>query len=52
MPIQKVNTNELANTGVTAGTYHASTIVVGADGRITTANGTPTIPNILMLSGM
>ena len=42
MAIQKVNTNELANTAVTAGTYGSSansvTITVGADGRVTSAS--------------
>jgi hypothetical protein len=53
MPIQKVNTQEIANTGVTAGTYEATTITVSEDGRVTAAaNGSPAIPNILMLSGM
>ena len=59
MTIQKVSTNELANTGVTAGTYGSSansvTITVGADGRVTSvANAaiSAPLPNILMLSGM
>lgn len=59
MPIQRVNTNELATTGVSAGTYGGAeqipVITVGADGRITSSSNVAAsapIPNILMLSGM
>jgi len=59
MPIQRVNTNELATTGVTAGTYGGAeqipVIVVGVDGRVTSSSNVSAsapLPNILMLSGM
>ena len=59
MAIQKVDTQEIANTGVTAGTYggeeNIPVITVGADGRITSSANTTVaapLPNILMLSGM
>lgn len=59
MAIQKVNTNEIATTGVTAGTYGGAeqipVIVVGADGRLTSSSNVSVsapLPNILMLSGM
>ena len=59
MPIQRVNTNELATTGVSDGTYGGAeqipVITVGADGRVTTSSNVSVsapLPNILMLSGM
>ncbi len=59
MTIQKVSTNELANTGVTAGVYGGAeqipVITVGDDGRVTTSANVSVsapLPNILMLSGM
>jgi hypothetical protein len=59
MAIQKVNTNEIATTGVSAGTYGGDeqipVIVVGADGRLTSSSNVSVsapLPNILMLSGM
>jgi phosphomannomutase len=59
MAIQKVNTNEIATTGVAAGTYGGAeqipVIVVGADGRLTSSSNVSVsapLPNILMLSGM
>ena len=59
MPIQRVNTNELATTGVTAGIYGGAeqipVIVVGVDGRVTSSSNVSAsapLPNILMLSGM
>ena len=59
MAIQKVNTNEIATTGVTDGTYGGAeqipVIVVGADGRLTSSSNVSVsapLPNILMLSGM
>jgi len=59
MAQQKINTNELVNTGVSAGTYGGEeqipVITVGADGRVlSSANVSVSapLPNILMLSGM
>lgn len=62
MPQQKINTNELVNTGVSAGVYGGEeqipVITVGADGRISSSANVsvptplPPLPNILMLSGM
>jgi len=59
MAIQKVNSNELENTGVTAGTYGGEeqipVITVGADGRVSSSANVSVsapLPNILMLSGM
>jgi len=59
MAIQKVNTNEIATTGVTAGTYGGAeqipVITVGVDGRVTNSANVSVsapLPNILMLSGM
>jgi len=59
MAIQKVDTQEIATTGVAAGTYGGAeqipVITVGADGRITSSANTSVsapLPNILMLSGM
>jgi hypothetical protein len=59
MAQQKVATNELLNTGVSAGTYGGDeqipVIVVGADGRLTSSSNVSVsapLPNILMLSGM
>ena len=59
MAIQKVSTQEIANTGVTAGTYGGAeqipVITVGVDGRVTNSANVSVsapLPNILMLSGM
>jgi hypothetical protein len=59
MAQQKINTNELVNTGVSAGTYGGEeqipVITVGADGRVTNSANVSVsapLPNILMLSGM
>ena len=59
MAIQKVSTQEIANTGVTAGTYGGEeqipVITVGVDGRVTNSANVSVsapLPNILMLSGM
>jgi len=59
MAQQKINTNELVNTGVSAGTYGGAeqipVITVDAQGRLSTAANVSVsapLPNILMLSGM
>ena len=59
MPQQKINTNELVNTGVSAGTYGGEeqipVITVDSQGRLSTAANVSVsapLPNILMLSGM
>ena len=59
MAQQKVATNELLNTGVSAGTYGGEeqipVIIVGADGRVSSSANVSVsapLPNILMLSGM
>ena len=60
MPIQKVGSQEIANTGVTASTYggadQATVITVDATGRVTYAANVVTTsdskPDILMLAGM
>jgi hypothetical protein len=59
MAQQKVASNELLNTGVSAGTYGGEeqipVIIVGADGRVSSSANVSVsapLPNILMLSGM
>ena len=59
MAQQKVASNELLNTGGSAGTYGGEeqipVIIVGADGRVSSSANVSVsapLPNILMLSGM